>query len=223
MKTTKVFIIPVFANGGARLIAPGDLLKVLLADLSTWALLVVTAYDASRKEITYNKAGAPGTVQTASVASANASNEATSITLANEEKARYNSLVEEYKLVASVTGTTFAAVPETTANATALASVQTLLNSLKPKYNALRAAIVALYASRPALGSQTAAAEATADASDQTTANALANSLKTNINAARADMVKFLTFNGGSEVGYIPDQHEIQAVGNEHRGPQPPG
>lgn len=130
------------------------------------------------------------------VASANASDEATLVTLVNEEKASYNglaALANNIKLVLSPLAVLEISEPNAVASsvvdATNTATAITLVNDLKVKYNVAAALLNEIKAELNEDGtvdvsSGDAVVEATADASDEATAITLANALKTKMNGA---------------------------------------
>lgn len=107
-----------------------------------------------------------------------ASSLATSITLANDLKAKYNAHA------ASTGAHKVADAVNVVAAATAvdLATTNTLLNELKADFNAHIASTTYHHVNGGAGGIAAPAAVATADAIDQATANALANALKAAVN-----------------------------------------
>jgi hypothetical protein len=108
-------------------------------------------------------------------ASANASNLATSVTLANEIKAIYNRHVADD--LAHKVGTSPAIATADASVAGTVTTVIALVNATKAAFNTHIASTTYHYA---ADGTNSVA---TADATDQTSANALANALKTALNA----------------------------------------
>lgn len=147
-----------------------------------WAL--VTAFNAFRKEkaaadskvhasITSQLSGSESAPVATSeaIASANASDLATSITLVNEIKTVYNRhLADDGAHKATSTAIS-------TADASDLATGQTLANEIKTAYETHRASTTYHYT---ADGTNTIAA---ANATDQSSLNTLLNELKTDINA----------------------------------------
>lgn len=109
------------------------------------------------------------------VGSANATDLATSVALANECKAVYNRHVADD--VAHKVGTSPAVSTADASVAGTVTSVVALVNAVKAAYNTHIASTTYHYV---ADGTN---AIATADATDQTTANALANAIKTALNA----------------------------------------
>lgn len=136
------------------------------------------------------------TADAVAIAGADATDEATSITLANEDKATYNQVVALFndvkgKLapVQEVDITSPDAEIEASIDASDAASSYTLLNSMKAKYNAAIALGNEMKAKLNSEGTITiAAADLTVagvgDATDEPTAVALANALKTKVNEA---------------------------------------
>lgn len=141
----------------------------------------------------------------AAVASADASDEATLVTLANEEKASYNSLsalvndvCEKLEPVQEVDIVSPKSEASTSADASTTATAITLLNEIKAKYNVLATLANEIKSdlnteATVTIAATDAATEASADASDEATAITLANSLKTNINAGITLGVEFKT------------------------------
>ncbi len=114
------------------------------------------------------------------IATANATDLASSILLANALKASYNAHCASACDAGTGQGCHIAADatnPTAVADATDLTSVEALLNDLKSKYNAHRV-LLASHATADATNISAAAA-----ATDQATSNTLANDLKTQLNA----------------------------------------
>lgn len=111
------------------------------------------------------------------VTAAAAADEATSVALANDLKARYNAHIADTDAHVAADATN----PIAAANATDLATVITLINEAKGDFNA-HIVLVASHRGAGGAGGVGGQTITTANGTDQTTANALCNAAKAALN-----------------------------------------
>ena len=144
------------------------------------ALALPAVFNARRLDLLKLKAGSIYHADaSAAIATADASDLATSVTLANALKASYNAHCASACSATTGQGAHIAAdatYPTAVADATDLTSVEALLNDIKSNYNSHRA-VASIHATADSTNTVTAA-----DATTQGSANTLANEIKAKLN-----------------------------------------
>lgn len=216
MKQYKTFFSPVFADGGKRLIAPGDTVVFLLRDGTSKASVQVVSVENNNKRLGWSLQPSITAPTATEIVTDDADDLDTVVALANELKAAYNDRQLDV-------ATLFTAMAEygnptssqnATAEATNLATTQTLLNALKVAYNAAQVDVAEIFTDHPEWGAVTSVQEATANASNQDTAEALANSLKAKMNTLLNDIHE--AFQKGVVTGFIPRSEDVMGVDYRH-------